>query len=47
VNNLEQAFPANDWVAVIAQGSSRQQAGNAAMSALARAFNSWLNSLLD
>jgi hypothetical protein len=45
VNNLDQAFPAKDWVAVIAQGSSQPQAESAAMNALARAFKTDVASL--
>jgi hypothetical protein len=45
VNNLEQAFPSKDWVAVAAQGVSQPQAENAAMNALARAFRTDVASL--
>jgi hypothetical protein len=45
VNNLDQAFPARDWVAVVASGTSQNQAESAAMNALARAFKTDLQSL--
>jgi len=45
VNDLEKAFPAKDWVAVVAQGSSQPQAESAAMNALARAFKTDVASL--
>jgi hypothetical protein len=45
VNNIDRAFPTNDWVAVIAQGSSQPEAENAAMNALARAFKTDVASL--
>ena len=38
VNNLHQAFPDREWVAVTAQGTDQPQAEAAAMNALARAF---------
>jgi len=38
VNNLHQAFPEREWVAVTAQGTDQSQAEAAAMNALARAF---------
>jgi flavin-binding protein dodecin len=38
VNNLHQAFPEREWVAVTAQGTDQPQAEAAAMNALARAF---------
>jgi len=45
VNELERAFPARDWVAVVANGSSQPQAESAAMNALARAFKTDVASL--
>jgi len=45
VNNLEQAFPSRDWVAVLGQGASQAQAEAAAMNALARAFKTDVDSL--
>ena len=45
VNNLGQAFPNKDWVAVVAQGSSQPQAETAAMNALARAFKTDVESI--
>jgi hypothetical protein len=45
VNDLNKAFPAKDWVAVVANGSSQPQAENAAMNALARAFKTDVASL--
>ncbi|GHV61370.1 hypothetical protein AGMMS49587_05310 [Spirochaetia bacterium] len=45
VQNLEQAYPSREWVAVTAQGSSQAQAENAAMNALARAFKTNVASL--
>jgi hypothetical protein len=45
VNNLGQAFPDKDWVAVVAQGGSQPQAETAAMNALARAFKTDVESI--
>ena len=45
VNNLEQAYPSRDWVAVVSQGNSQPQAEAAAMNALARAFKTDVDSL--
>jgi hypothetical protein len=45
VQNLEQVYPAREWIAVIGQGASRGQAEAAAMSALARAFKTDVASL--
>jgi hypothetical protein len=45
VNNLGQAFPDKDWVAVVAQGNSQPQAETAAMNALARAFKTDVQSI--
>ncbi|MDR1420009.1 MAG: hypothetical protein LBI86_06520 [Treponema sp.] len=45
VQNLEQAYPSREWVAVTAQGTSQSQAENAAMNALARAFKTDVASL--
>jgi len=45
VNNLNRAFPASDWVAVIASGSSQRLAEQQAMNALARAFRTDVSSL--
>lgn len=45
VDNLEQAFPGREWVAVAAQGSSQPAAEAAAMNALARAFKTDVASL--
>jgi len=45
VVNLERAFPSRDWLAVSAQGPSRQQAEAAAMSALAQVFRVNVESL--
>jgi hypothetical protein len=45
ISSLESAFPSRDWVAVVAQDPSRQHAENAAMNALARAFNTDVESL--
>ena len=45
VQELEKAYPAKDWVAVVAQGTSQAQAESAAMNALARAFKTDVASL--
>ena len=45
VTNLEQEFPSRDWVAVVAQGTSQPQAESAAMTALARAFRTDVESI--
>ncbi|GHV93306.1 hypothetical protein AGMMS50268_38090 [Spirochaetia bacterium] len=45
VQNLEQAYPSREWVAVTAQGTSQAQAENAAMNALAQAFKTNVASL--
>jgi hypothetical protein len=45
VQNLEQTYPSREWVAVTAQGTSRNQAESAALSALARAFKTDVASL--
>ena len=45
VNNLENAFPGRDWIAVTAQGNSQSQAESNAMNALARAFRTDVASL--
>ena len=45
VNNLERVYPSRDWIAVTAEGRNQTQAENAAMSALARAFRTDINSL--
>jgi len=45
INNLERAYPSRDWIAVTAEGRNQTQAENAAMSALARAFRTDINSL--
>jgi len=45
VDNLEKAYPSKEWVAVTASGSSQPAAENAAMSALARAFKTNVESL--
>jgi hypothetical protein len=45
VQNLEQAFPAQDWVAVSASGIFQGPAEQAAMNALARAFKTDVASL--
>ncbi|MDR2784679.1 MAG: hypothetical protein LBB83_02070 [Treponema sp.] len=45
VQNLEQVFPARDWVAVSASGTSQRLAEQAAMNALARAFKTDVASL--
>ncbi|MDR1229602.1 MAG: hypothetical protein LBK55_11450, partial [Azoarcus sp.] len=45
VQNLEQAYPSREWVAVTAQGTDRNQAESAAMNALARAFKTDVASL--
>ena len=45
MQNLEREFPARDWVAVTAQGSSQPQAEAAAMNALARAFKTDVSSI--
>ena len=47
VNNLEGAYPSQDWVAVAAQGASQAQAESAAMNALARAFRTDVASLTE
>ena len=45
MQNLEREFPARDWVAVTAQGSSQPQAEAAVMNALARAFKTDVSSI--
>jgi hypothetical protein len=45
VQNLEQAYPSREWVAVVGQGADRNQAESAAMNALARAFKTDVESL--
>jgi hypothetical protein len=45
VQNLEQAYPSWEWVAVTAQGTDLNQAESAAMNALARAFKTDVASL--
>jgi len=45
VNNLEAAYPSRDWVAAVAQGSSRELAEAGAMQALARVFRTDIESI--
>jgi hypothetical protein len=45
VQNLEQAYPSREWVAVTAQGTSQSQAESQAMNALARSFKTDVASL--
>ena len=47
VQNMESAYPARDWVAVNAQGTSQPQAEAAAMNALARAFRTDVASITE
>ncbi|MDR0759610.1 MAG: hypothetical protein LBF74_05800 [Treponema sp.] len=45
--DLEKAYPSADWVAVTGQGAGRQEAEDAAMNALARAFKTDIASLTE
>jgi hypothetical protein len=45
VQNLEQAYPSRDWIAVVASGSSQDRGEVVAMNALARAFRTDVESL--
>jgi hypothetical protein len=47
VQNLEQAYPSREWVAVTGQGADRNQAESAAMNALARVFKTDVASLVS